>query len=65
MLETVKRAVNRRVKKSFDEKFIDYMLSVQGESIFLEMEYLKKHNRLDVMKLDKLINASLKEAMYS
>ena len=64
MLETVKRSVNRKVKKSFESKFIDYMLAVQGESILLEMEYLKKYNKLDVMKLDKLINASLKEAMH-
>lgn len=63
MLETVKRAVNRKVKKSFDERFIEYMLTAQGESILLEMDYLKKHNKLDIMKLDKLINASFKEAI--
>ena len=64
MLETVKRSVNRKVKKSFDDKFIDYMLTVQNESIILEMKYLKTHNKLDVMNLDSLIDASFKEAMH-
>ena len=64
MLETVKRAVNRKVKKSFDDRFIDYMLTVQNESILLEMKYLKTHNKLDIMKLDSLIDHSFKEAMH-
>lgn len=63
MLETVKKSVNRKVKKSFNERFIDYMLTVQGESILLEMDYLKKHNKLDILKLDKWIYASFEEAI--
>lgn len=63
MLETVKKSVNRKVKKSFNERFIDYMLAVQGESILLEMDYLKKHNKLDILKLDKWIYASFEEAI--
>ena len=63
MLETVKTLVSRRVRKSFDERYADYLISVHNKSIALELEYLKRHNKLDVMKLDKLINSSFEKAI--
>lgn len=62
MLETVRRLVRRNVRKTFDEKYVDYIISVQGKSILLELDYLKTHNRLDILKLDALIERELREA---
>lgn len=63
MLETVKRLLNKKDVPSFESKYVDYMLGIQNDCILFEMSYLKQHNKLDVMKLDKLVNNSLKEAM--
>ena len=63
MLETVKKYANRRVRKTLDEKFIDYMLSVHDMSLQLEIEYFKSHNKLDILKLDRFINSQFKEVL--
>ena len=62
MLETVKKSIKKKRAETFNEVFIDYIISIQDKSIELEMEYIKRHNRLDVLKLDKWVNASLYEA---
>ena len=63
MLETVKKKVNRRTSKTFDEVYIDYIIYVQDKNIQLEFDYIRRHNKLDVLKLDKWIGSSLQEAM--
>lgn len=63
MLGTVKKYIKKNSNVSFESKFIDYMIGVQNTSILLEMQYLIKYNKLDVLKLDKLIDASFKEAI--
>lgn len=63
MLETIKKLINKKDNPSFDSRYVDYMLEVQNDCILFEMSYLKQHNKLDVMKLDKLVSRSLKEAM--
>ena len=61
MLENVKKQVNKKTRKTFEEKYIDYILSVQDKNIELEMQYIRRHNKLDVMRLDKWIGLSLQE----
>lgn len=65
MLETVRKCIRKKEPKSFNERFVDYIISVQDKSILLEMEYIKKHNKLDALNLDKWVGASLQEAMKS
>ena len=61
MLDVVSHKVKSRRYPSFEERFIDYLLSIQNQSIMLEMEYIKRHNTLDILKLDKWIEHDLKE----
>ena len=63
MLETVKKTIRKRESRSFDERYIDYIISIQNKNIQLEMDYIRKHNTLDIMKLDKWVSGSLQEAM--
>lgn len=63
MLETVKNIISQKVVTSFEEKFTDYLISVHDTNIGLELKYLQKHNKLDVMKLDKLISLSFEKAI--
>ncbi len=62
MLETICNYINNKSFVDFEELFVDYVLSIQNQSVLLEIEYLRKHNKLDVLKLDKLINKELEEA---
>ena len=61
-LDRVRRKINKISKDttSFDELFVDYIMDVQDKSIQLEFDYFKRHNKLDILKLDKLINEELK-----
>lgn len=63
MLETVRKYVHKRSKKTFDEKYLDYIITMQDKSILLEMEYIKTHNHLDILKLDKWIQSAFEEAV--
>ena len=63
MLETVKKYSNRNSKITFNEIFTRYLLEVQNVSIQLEFKYLLSHNKLDVLKLNKLINEGLKSVI--
>lgn len=63
MLETVKRNIAKKSYKSFDEIYIDYLLKVQDVNILAEMEYIKKHNKIDVLKLDKWIAKELESVV--
>lgn len=56
MLDEIKREVNDASYPTFNSRYIDYLLEVQDRSILLEMKYLKTHNTLDVLKLDRLIS---------
>lgn len=56
MLETIKQEINKNENLTFEQKYVNYLLSVQNLSIKLELDYIKKHNKLDVMKLDRVIN---------
>ena len=61
MLNVVAHRASTSRYPSFEERFIDYLLSIQNQSIVLEMEYIKRHNTLDILKLDKWIENDLKE----
>lgn len=63
MLGKVKRKVNkyRKSNTKFEELYVNYLLFIQDKNILTEMEYIKKHNDLDVFNLDKWINNSLKK----
>ena len=63
MLETVKKYSNRNSKITLNEIFTRYLLEVQNVSIQLEFKYLLSHNKLDVLKLNKLINEGLKSVI--
>lgn len=56
MLDEIKREVDDTTYPTFNSRYIDYLLEVQDRSILLEMKYLKTHNTLDVLKLDRLIS---------
>lgn len=55
VLDYLKSKLSRSARKSFNERFIDYMLQIQDTNLVLEMEYIEKHNNLDVFKLNKVI----------
>ncbi len=61
MLQTVKSLINKRNVPSFEEKFVNYTLKIYNTNIISEMDYIKKHNKLDVMKLDKWITSAFEE----
>lgn len=56
MLDEIKRKVDDTSYPTFNSRYIDYLLEVQDRSVLLEMKYLKTHNTLDVLKLDRLIS---------
>lgn len=56
MLSEIKKEVSKYPYPTFNSKYIDYLLAVQDRSILLEMKYLKTHNQLDILQLDKLIS---------
>ena len=60
MLEQVKKYSNRKVRKTFEDKYIERMMEYQDISLNLELQYIQKHNKLDVLKLDSYILSSLK-----
>lgn len=63
MLEKVKKYSNRTVRKTFEDKYIERMMEYQDISLNLELQYIQKHNKLDVLKLDSYILSSLKEVL--
>lgn len=63
MLETVKRCIRKRETRTFDERFVEYMLDVQNKNVLLEMKFLRTHNQLDVLQLDHLISNSLRDVI--
>ena len=65
MLETVITYINNLSDDTFTEKYVQYMLDIQCQSIQFELDYLKKYNKLDVLKLDKLISKGLEEAIVA
>lgn len=56
MLDKIKEEVHKHPYATFNSRYIDYLLEVQDSSILLEMKYLKTHNQLDILKLDRLIS---------
>lgn len=63
MLDTLKEHIQCKNFRGFEEFYIDYVLSIQDRHIILEMEYIKKHNKLDILKLDRWITSSLAEVV--
>lgn len=61
MLENVKKQINKRVRKTFEEKYIDYVLSVQEVNLELEIDFFKRHNKMDVLQLDRMISLEINE----
>ena len=59
MLDNIKKQASRRYA-TFESRYIDYLLSIHNQTIMLEMEYIKKHNKLDIFKLDRLIAKEFK-----
>ena len=57
MLGKVKRYINKQKKSdiSIEEKIAQYMLDMQEQTIQYEWEYISKHNKLDLLNLDKWI----------
>lgn len=63
MLETVKYEVNKRTRKSFNEKYIDYLLLIRDINIMDEFKFIKQHNKLDILKLDIWISKIFEEGI--
>lgn len=61
MLETVRKYSTKKVRKTFEDLYVEYMLAVHSKSILLEMKYIQNHNRLDIMKLDKWVQSEIEE----
>lgn len=65
MLETVKAYSKKNLRKTFSHRFVEYMMDMQYLSIQYEFEYIRRHNKLDVLNLDRYINSNLKAVMKS
>lgn len=65
MLETVKAYSKKNLRKTFSHRFVEYMMDMQYLSIRYEFEYIRRHNKLDVLNLDRYINSNLKAVMKS
>lgn len=65
MLETVKAYSKKNLRKTFSHRFVEYMMDMQDLSIQYEFEYIRRHNKLDVLNLDRYINSNLKAVMKS
>lgn len=65
MLENIQKYIKECLDstKSFSERYIEYIMSIQNQNISYEFEYIMKHNNLDIMKLDTLISSSFEEAI--
>lgn len=63
MLEMIKCEISQPTSDTFYSKYIDYIIKVHNRSILLEMEYLTKHNKLDVLGIDALISKSFDEVL--
>ena len=63
MLETVKAYSKKNLRKTFSHRFVEYMMDMQHLSIQYEFEYIRRHNKLDVLNLDRYINSNLKAVM--
>lgn len=63
MLDQLRRKLARPARKSFDEKFVDYLVQIQETNLVFEMEYIEKHNNLDVFKLNKVISSMIKDTI--
>ena len=60
MLKQVKIMLNSPIP-SFDDFYLQYIVSVQDRNIQAEFDYLINHNTLTVQSLDKLISNNLGE----
>lgn len=63
MLAVVKKYIENLDAKTFDEKFTDYVSSIDSHMSKLEWDYLLKYNKLDILQLDRLITQSLNQVM--
>lgn len=61
----MKRKVNkfRRSQITFEELYIDYLLFIQNINMFQEINYIQKHNKLDILNIDYWIRKTLDEAI--
>lgn len=55
MFETIRSYIDKTNGRTFNSLYIYYLAEVESRSVLLEMKYLRTHNRLDVLKLDSLI----------
>lgn len=60
MLKQIKIMLNSPIL-SFDDFYLQYIVSVQDMNIQAEFDYLINHNTLTVQSLDKLISNNLGE----
>lgn len=59
MLETVRKEIKNLPSCTFSQYFIEYVMSVQDSNIDSEFSYLRRHNQLDILNVDKLISEYL------
>lgn len=59
MLETVKKAISELPKESFNQYYMNYILEIQDKSIDEEFKYLRRHNKLDILNIDRWISSYL------
>lgn len=62
MLKKLKRRLRKvyRREETFEEKFLQYVAEMNELNIGLEFDYIKKHNKLDIMNLDSWIDNEFK-----
>lgn len=61
MLENLRWKISRSARKSFNKRFVDYMVEIHETNLVLELDYIKKHNDLDVFKLNKVISQMIED----
>lgn len=59
MLETVRSEIKNLPSCTFSQYFIEYVMSVQDSNIDSEFSYLRRHNQLDILNVDRLISEYL------